>query len=216
MVRIPNFLSAEDIEKVFSVQEAYRDAFTEPPPKKTSWVTTYLSTAAEEPAAPRGLFRATEPELFDKICALRLLVDPACSHPAELESLSVRCIELHKYAPGGGLGDTAHYDGGSVVTVDIMLEDSFEGGAFITPELGADGGDGVPTAHRFDLGDALVFPSLKRHLVGEVTGGCRKVMVLEFWTGVERNCDHRCTKREGPCNHVRQQWIHPPVNDYFD
>jgi len=107
-------------------------------------------------------------------------VDPRClSSSSELDGLQVRCMELHVYAPGGGLADPKHFDGGSVVTVDIMLEDTFTKGGFRTPE----GDDGEMVEHRFELGDALVFPSGKYHGVDAVASGCRKVKVYE-----ERAC----------------------------
>jgi hypothetical protein len=53
---------------------------------------------------------------------------------------------------------TAHYDQGSVLTVDIMLADpsGFEGGQLSTLEV-----DGECRQHRFEQGDALVFVSHK-------------------------------------------------------
>ena len=53
---------------------------------------------------------------------------------------------------------TAHYDQGSVLTVDIMLADpsGFEGGQLSTLEV-----DGECKQHRFEQGDALVFVSHK-------------------------------------------------------
>ena len=47
---------------------------------------------------------------------------------------------------------------------------------------------------RFELGDAIIFPSYKYHSVRAVTTGCRKTLVLEFWAGDERHCDHRVRK----------------------
>lgn len=53
---------------------------------------------------------------------------------------------------------TAHYDQGSVLTVDIMLADTaaFEGGRLSTLEA-----DGECKHHPFEQGDALVFVSHK-------------------------------------------------------
>lgn len=165
-------------------------------------------------------------------------MDPNCTNPQELESLSVRCVELHVYAPGGGLGDPKHFDGGSVVTVDLMLDDDFIGGKFQTHEkneqrhphdgtmsteavAGHGGGDATSTIkqYEFNKGDAIIFPSLKYHQVGEITQGCRKVLVLEFWNGVERHCDHRCHTPQGVCTHSRSDvptFHPPPENCYYD
>jgi hypothetical protein len=241
-------------QQIFNLQEEYRKHFPEPPPRRPFWVTTYLSTSTE--SCPQGLFKTLEPELYEKICGLKHLVDPKClSGDNELNELQVRCIELHVYAPGAGLGDPSHFDGGSVVTVDLMLDDSFEGGEFQTPELVIDTVDvnaiskatsssspqqqqqqtttnenGRQTLlakegkremqrHRFQLGDAVIFPSLKFHQVSTITKGCRKVLVLEFWHGVERHCSHRCHTTEGLCGFkvADVPTFHPPMeNSYYD
>ena len=49
----------------------------------------------------------------------------------------------------------------------------------------------VNVAHEFRRGDALVFPSHKYHCVQPVGAGMRQVMILEFWVGEERDCNHR-------------------------
>jgi hypothetical protein len=200
VVRVPKFLTEAEIASVHRVHDRYRDEYDEPLPKQPHWVTTYLSASATH--APRGLFRATAPALFAKLEALRLLVDANCAPRETLEALSVRCVELHAYAPGGGLAARDHFDGGSVVTCGVMLDDGFAGGEFQTPE----GRDGAWATHRYERGDALVFPSGKFHGVRPVTAGRRKVMILEFWNGVERNCDHRCPHPDSriSCGYVRQ------------
>jgi len=216
VIRLPKYLTEEDISTIYGVQQRYRSAHGEPHPKRAFWLTTYLSTASVD--APDGMFRHVAPELFEKICALRHSVDPRCgSSPAELEDLRVRCIELHAYARGGGGLDPKHYDSGSVVTVDLMLDDDFEGGLFQTHCADT----GTMTSHQFERGDALVFPSGKYHSVQEVTGGGRKVLILEFWTGVERHCNHRCGEKEGHCGHspssLEHLWYLPPMeNTYYD
>jgi len=116
------------------------------------------------------------------------LPSPAKSREEALAaSLHVRCIELHEGREHGSLADLKHFDLGSVVTVDVMLEDGFCGGAFQTLEVG-----GVVRSHEFRAGDALVFPSLKYHSITPITTGVRKVLVMEFWDGQEKACNHRC------------------------
>ena len=57
---------------------------------------------------------------------------------------------------------------------------------------GAEGG-------RFELGDAVAFPSHKFHNVRPVTKGRRTVLVAELWEGEPRICAHRCLLPEGDC-----------------
>ena len=285
VVRLPNFLCRDSIAAVLRVQAAYRAAYGEPGPCRPNVVTAYLSTD--------DLFRRTEPALFERLRSLRRCVDPAfvrgsdallAGQPARwrgLESLSLRCIELHTTAPGGNLASATHCDSGSTVTVDVLIDDGFTGGEFETPSCtappsssshaaatAADGGDaraappalsaratqlkaqaaemrrdpdavraavpdmaGMTDAQirasadnidrmadaddgpaapraapiRFGLGDAIIFPSYKYHSVRPVTGGCRKTLVLEFWTGVERHCDHRCPQPTGRCDHTARR-----------
>jgi hypothetical protein len=126
-------------------------------------------------------------------------------------ALFIRSAEYHAYEAGGGVVDPAHRDTGSVLTVSVVLEtpsltclsdgtesDGAEtrltkkkttgGGAFFT-RGGAEGDfdettfvDPSPPLRR---GDAVVFPSEKRHgvtpLVGE--GARRRSVVLELWEG---------------------------------
>jgi hypothetical protein len=62
----------------------------------------------------------------------------------------------------------------------------------------------VLLAHRFELGDALVFASHKRHCVTPVASGTRRVLVVELWCGEPRHCAHRCEAHWGPCGHTRR------------
>ena len=130
-------------------------------------------------------------------------------------ALFIRSAEYHAYEAGGGVVDPAHRDTGSVLTVSVVLEtpslscssdgtesDGAEtrltidkkkttrsGGAFFT--RGGDfGGDFdettfVDPSPPLRRGDAVVFPSEKRHgvtpLVGE--GARRRSVVLELWEG---------------------------------
>ena len=106
-----------------------------------------------------------------------------------------------------------HYDKGSLVTVDIMLEPARRGGEFETVEQPtSDEEDGGRAAaidctacttttkrHPFRVGDALAFVSHKFHRVTPVERGERKVLVVELWAGEERTCGHRCERPHGPC-----------------
>jgi hypothetical protein len=113
--------------------------------------------------------------------------------------LNVRVMELHDVDPGGALSDTKHFDGGSLVTLDVMLSsppEDFDGGSFATPES-----DGSVTRHSFGQGDLVVFPSHKYHYVEPVTSGHRTVMVVELWRGERRGCAHRCLQHLGVCEY---------------
>eukprot|EP00928_Gymnodinium_smaydae_P014362 TRINITY_DN15241_c0_g2_i1.p1 TRINITY_DN15241_c0_g2~~TRINITY_DN15241_c0_g2_i1.p1 ORF type:complete len:255 (+),score=37.25 TRINITY_DN15241_c0_g2_i1:164-928(+) len=107
----------------------------------------------------------------------------------------IRCAEYHDMRPGGSLPDMDHYDVGSLVTVDIMLEEPELGAQFQTVEPG---GDLLP--HDFRVGDALVFNAHKYHRVSRLLRGRRRVLVVELWCGVECVCGHRCDLPEGGCN----------------
>ena len=89
-----------------------------------------------------------------------------------------RTVEIHEGLPGGGLPNREHFDGGSLITIDIMLgaSEEFEGGQFRTLEC-----DGTMKTIEFDQGDALVFMSHKMHCVEVIKRGRRKVLVMEFW-----------------------------------
>jgi len=136
-------------------------------------------------------------------------------------------------APGPGLPDPKHYDMDSCITVDIVLsvpppssltpssssfmlsnDDDvigndivhqgsydFEGGAFCTLEAN---GDMVNHSESFQKpGDAVMFVSHKFHCVQKVTKGTRRVLVLEFWKGPTRTCDHRCESLSVVCRRER-------------
>ena len=107
-----------------------------------------------------------------------------------------RTIEFHEGTKGAGLIDANHFDGGSLITIDLMLSKpgvDFQGGRFST--------NGQQLS--FDEGDLLIFVSHKHHWVTEVTEGRRNVLVMELWDGHERTCAHRCLKRFGECRYSR-------------
>ena len=92
----------------------------------------------------------------------------------------VRVCEYHEYMKGGEVCDPHHCDGGSLVTMSVLLSDAaeFTGGDFTTL-----GEDGEVTRYNFQRGDALVFPSEKWHSVQVVETGCRRTLVTELWDG---------------------------------
>ena len=237
VVHLPAFFSDDDIASVLALRKAHEDAYGRAPLVREGWRTTYLNAG--------GLFEEREPALYSRLRELPARVDrslffadeaarlrdgpavDALLSPSDSASgndgLQVRCAELHDVRAGGALGDPGHFDGGSVVTVDVMLSDDFEGGAFLTREFEAPSppppepqddsdysvvaggsGGGSPTtrmeAHLFAKGDALVFPSHKYHTIAPVTRGRRQVLVLEFWRGDARPCNHRCEVESGPCD----------------
>ena len=118
--------------------------------------------------------------------------------------LSGRVIELHTVGATGGLPAARHYDSGSCITIDFMLSEPESGGTFETLEI-VDGKETM-VPHEFHRGDAVVFPSHKYHSVQPVKSGMRQVLILEFWVGEERSCNHRCEQHFGECGHVRMPW----------
>ena len=190
VVHVPQFFSATDIALVRSLKEVHHQRLGRPPPARAGWSTTYLSAG--------GLFRAAAPELHRRLGTLRRAVDltpfertggadVAAAATKLLGSLEPRCIELHDGRPGGSLNHPLHFDNGSTVTVDVMLDDGFTGG-----ELGTLEADGSVQTHLFRAGDALVFPSNKYHTVGRILTGVRQTLVVEYWQGDENGCNHRC------------------------
>ncbi|CAL1155365.1 unnamed protein product [Cladocopium goreaui] len=88
---------------------------------------------------------------------------------------------MHK---GGGLRDPNHYDVGSLITVDVMLEEAEAGGRFQTLEP-----SGRLLTHRFKAGDALVFQGHKR------------------WSGEEGSPQSGATKMNGSrCSMLSWWW----------
>jgi hypothetical protein len=142
---------------------------------------------------------------------------------ADPRRLHVRVVEYHRQvAPGPGLPDPKHYDMDSCITVDIVLsappfmssgdngdngesgeicEREFEGGAFCTLEASGSVANHSTAFQR--PGDAVMFVSHKFHCVQKVTKGTRRVLVLEFWRGPTRTCDHRCESLSVICRRER-------------
>jgi hypothetical protein len=94
---------------------------------KGEWVhvTRYLQTG--------DCFREKFGELRDRIIALARHANAEQGWGLDMRAVSVRVAEFHNYRRGGSLRDMQHYDKGSLVTVDIMLQPPIAGGEFQTP-----------------------------------------------------------------------------------
>lgn len=111
-------------------------------------------------------------------------------------SMRARTVEFHEYGAGKRQVCASHCDHGSLFTADLMLSRTgdFTGGRFTTT-CARDGDVPVDTEHEFERGDMLVFPAHMPHCVRRVTSGSRKVFVVEFWRGPSCTCDMRCVGR---------------------
>lgn len=92
--------------------------------------------------------------------------------------LSIRIAEHWKYEVGGHLDHDLHFDGGSVLTLVVALNDNFQGGTFRTFEP-----DDTHATHKLAQGDSLCFVSHKYHNVTKVLSGSRESLVIELWQG---------------------------------
>jgi predicted 2-oxoglutarate/Fe(II)-dependent dioxygenase YbiX len=90
-------------------------------------------------------------------------------------------------------------------TVMLSPDDTFDGGEF---QVSCGGVEGAPImeTQTFKCGDAVVFPSRKYHCVQPVTGGIRRVLIMELWYGEERDCGHRCEQHWGTCGYSPGIW----------
>ena len=196
VVHLPKLLSAEEVEQVHTLHQhlkplvgsAGRRADNQAAAYRSgAWETDYLSTD--------GHFARCAPQLREKLLAAALKVDKEHWQLVQTATGSVapRCVEYHTVEPGGSLNFPTHHDGGSLVTIDVMLSDrdEFDGGHFGTLEC-----DGTTRKHPFDKGDAVVFVSHKFHSVSPVTAGRRHVLVMEIWEGEE--CESRRLEPENP------------------
>ena len=194
VVRLPAFLSPEEIVEIDTFHAAQSHACgclakaSCPVTGAALWTTTYLSTDRR--------FNQRFPELLQRMLTAARAADVA--HFGDFASrvdVVPRVVEYHTVTPGGALKHEQHYDSGSIYTFDIMLAapgDDFDGGEFV--------GDAGDEPAFVNAGDAIVFCSHKHHSVLPVTRGTRRVLVVEFWEGKERECGHRCEKASGPCN----------------
>jgi len=140
-------------------------------------------------------------------------------------SFNVRVAEYHEMSEGGSLSDCRHVDVGSVVTVDIMLEEATKGAIFQTLESTKKTVDELKHIHHtghekseeinkekeflkphsFCARDAMVFMSHKYHCVSTLLKGQRKVFVVEFWNGQKPICGHRCEDPTGNCTFIPEE-----------
>jgi len=75
-----------------------------------------------------------------------------------------------------------HRDMGSLLTLSVLLTppSEFQGAEFLIRGLREEGG---AAASAVGVGDALLFPSEKRHNVSELREGERRSFVIELWQG---------------------------------
>lgn len=152
--------------------------------------TTYLTT--------RHLFQKQLSWLHHKVKDLVTSVNEnegwgfATSSP----HFQLRVAEWHEMSQGGSLSSYGHYDIGSLITVDLCLEEAHKGAHFQTVDARTNGASTLP----FHSGDAIVFISHKRHRVTHLKLGHREVLVLEYWRGIARSCGHRCDQTQGVCD----------------
>ena len=194
VVRMPGFLKESELRAIDALGEEHARIHGPPAasaPNRPLWRTQYLNAG--------GLARGREPALLDKLVDLAKSVDGEhFGGRAAAADAGARCVELHSCGVGSSLDDPMHFDSGSIVTLDVMLDEADEGGHFETLEA-----DGAMRRHAFERGDAIVFPSYKYHSVAQVTKGLRRVLVLELWQGDEKLCDHRCTVARGDCRALK-------------
>lgn len=190
VVRVENLLSAKEIEQLLELADS--TAADDPSvvfdrsgwsgaageaERKPHWQVVFLQAnhvlQNELPHITRKLIEAARAADAHAWNATGGLLD---------EHIGIRCAEVHTQQRGGGLPDPQHRDHGSLLTLDLMLseEGAFEGGEFTTFDA-----DGRRKSHDFSRGSALIFLSLKRHGVRPVVSGVRRVLVVEFWQGVD-------------------------------
>lgn len=207
VVRLPCFLNEEDINFIQKESvRAHAECLVARVSKNENgkcvegpgsvWETTFLHT---------DRFFTTQMSIIrSRILAAALTVDASnwqLLKDFDASSVNFRSVEYHTYRPGGKLCFEKHFDGGSLITVDIMLSEpgvDFTGGEFTTLEV-----YDQTSKPEFGLGDALVFVSHKYHNVLPILEGKRCVLVCELWDGPERYCAHRCEEDASlPCHHT--------------
>mmetsp|Transcript_11010 Transcript_11010/g.32856 ORF Transcript_11010/g.32856 Transcript_11010/m.32856 type:complete len:237 (+) Transcript_11010:156-866(+) len=193
------------------VRRGHAFAATQRAPEQThsrahdgSRVVTYVSY--------KDAFRRELPLIYEK-CRAAALAKHVAEGGRRGGRFELRVAEYHVVTVGGGLYDPTHVDAGSLVTVDVLLSDGFEGGAFTTTEAGR-------AASHADVfrapGDAVLFVSAKAHHVARVESGERRVLVLEFWDGVPRGCPHRCEEPDGACEALACAEATAALKDFSD
>ena len=188
VVRIPSLLSAAEIAEIHRVAALVAsEAASEHRGPNRAWRVQYLQSdnALERHLPARAAKWRAAAARVDRDAGWNLL--------APSGGWNLRCAEYHRMGEGGGLSDPRHYDLGSLLTLDVLLEPPVAGGVFCTTEP-----DGAVARHEeFSRGDALVFVAHKPHHVLPVTRGFRQVLVCEYWEGVAAVCPHRCEKPAG-------------------
>ncbi|KAL9189397.1 hypothetical protein ACHAXT_009072 [Thalassiosira profunda] len=208
VVRLEKFLSSEEIDNIHKVARSELASFSEGEKRGDAWNVLYLQH--------NDVFKRRLPDLRQKLldAARRVDSDSKWHLFDRVDHVNIRVVEYHQMQDRGELADLKHYDLNSLITMDVMLSEpeSFEGGDLQTLEANR-----ILTKHTFEQGDALLFVSHKYHCVGRVTSGRRNVMVIEFWHGPERRCNHRCERfggqicdrDPGQTSYTRQ---HPSLN----
>ncbi len=200
-IKLRNFLSIGEIERLEEVAMlcAARSGLEVRSAGTDAWKVLFLQT--------NNIFKEELPALYDKIVTAVKDVDAMMFNVmSPSTACNLRVAEYHtQVAPSPGLPDPHHYDMDSMITIDIMLAEpgvDFEGGQFSTLES-----DGTSKEHFWGKGDAMVFVSHKYHSVSPVTKGVRKVLVLEFWSGRDRQCPHRCESLSSYCKLDKSSYI---------
>ena len=208
VVKVKSFLSPSEIDVILhTVKQSNLSAYTSNNEEDVNkdgdpiHTTTYLQT--------HNTFEEKLGWLHQRVLRIIRSLNKANQwgfHINKLSSLNVRVAEYHEMEVGGALRNAEHYDIGSLVTVDIMLQEATEGAIFQTLESSVQDINGSAESylrpHPFQAGDALVFVSHKYHCVSPLLAGSRKVLVIEFWNGQKRICGHRCDIPFGECSFV--------------
>ena len=93
--------------------------------------------------------------------------------------LRVRVVEHWHYETGGHLNDEYHYDGGSVLTIVVPLNEGYTGGELRTLEKD----DGASLLYALAQGEGACLISHKYHSIMPVLTGVRESLVIELWQG---------------------------------
>ena len=128
---------------------------------------TYLQGLLQQylPGAAAAIYHAVQTAYYDADWAELGFPPP--------EELGVRTAEYLAYKRSGKLGH--HKDSGSVFSISIALSetDEYSGGYFQLETADA--------LFKVPRGSAIVFFSESDHSITEITGGERKVFVVELW-----------------------------------
>ena len=129
MVFWPKLLSDEEIDQILQFSAKMRGK------SEAQWSTCYLQSG--------GAHGSLQP-ILKKLKDLALHVDARPGGWKRLHGdlhtrLRSRCVEHHSVTTGGALPDPTHFDGGSLFTIDVMLNTpgvDFQGGEFCTMDTG--------------------------------------------------------------------------------